>query len=278
MLGSKMAEVLVQRSHNVLKPERAEIDLAQPETMEKYFKTHDFEILINCAAYTRVDACEEPSQYSLALNLNGAAPAWLARFCRKTNRKLIHFSSDYVFDGNKADPYTEEDTPHPLNVYGRTKWQGEKLILAEKPFFYLVRSSWLFGPNGKHFVNTLLKTLKTRPKVEVVSDQVGGPTYTGDLALFTLDLLEKKAEPGIYHFANEGYVSWFDFALEIQRQTGLHQCKVVPALSDNIFRPALRPANSGFNLDKARKVVSSLRPWYEGLKDYLTKDWMNEPA
>ncbi len=279
MLGSKTAEFLRARGHELLTPGRLDADLQYPHTLEKFFQSNSFEALINCAGFTRVDACEEPAKFSMALNTNGTSVGWLAQFCKKENRILVHYSTDYVFDGLKKEPYLETDPTDPLNVYGKTKRQGEKLIEMEKPFYYLIRSSWVFGPHGDNFVNKIAGIMKMKPRLEVVGDQVGGPTYTGDLAQFTLELLEKKAEPGLYHFANEGYVSWHGFAKEIQKQLGFSSCEVAPVLSANVFRPARRPANSRFNLEKAVKAVGHpIRSWQEALREYLAKEYKSETA
>lgn len=274
MLGSKFAEILRAKGHEILAPSHSQVDLNRPHTLEAFFKAHSFDILINCAGFTRVDACEEAAKFTLALNVNGTAPGWLAQFCKKQGRTLVHFSTDYVFNGNKEEPYREGDQPDPLNVYGRTKWQGETLIRTENPHYYLVRTSWVFGPRGNNFVNTIVGLLKTRPRIEVVTDQVGGPSYTEDIARFTLELLEKNAEPGTYHFSNQGSTSWFGFAQEIRRQAGITSCEVVPVLTENVFRPAARPPNSRFDLSKAEAAVGHpFRPWQEALGEYLSKEY-----
>ncbi len=279
MLGSKMAELLKERGHELLAPARAEVDLNRPHTIENFFKAKTFDALVNCAGFTRVDACEEPAKFSMALNVNGTSLGWLGKFSKKTQRTLVHFSTDYVFDGKKEEPYQETDKPAPLNVYGKTKWQGERLLQAENPFHYLIRTSWVFGPKGDNFVNKMADLLISRPRVEVVADQIGGPSYTGDIAQFALELLEKKAAPGTYHFCNEGYASWFEFAQEIQKQTGFISCEVAPVSSDNIFRPAQRPANSRLDISKAALTVGhAFRTWQEALGDYLMKDYKNEQA
>jgi dTDP-4-dehydrorhamnose reductase len=274
-----MAQVLKAKGHELLTPTHSQVDLNRPYTIENYFKDQTFDVLVNCAGFTRVDACEEPAKFSMALNVNGTAVGWLAKFCKKTHRILVHFSTDYVFNGQKEGPYLETDRAEPLNIYGRTKWQGEKLLMAEDPFYYLIRTSWVFGPQGDNFVSRMAELLMTKPRIEVVEDQVGGPTYTGDLAQFTLELLEKKAKPGLYHFSNAGHVSWFEFAREVQKQTGYASCEIAPVSSANIFRPAQRPANSRFDLSKSTGAVGhAFRAWQEALGDYLTKDFTNEPA
>jgi dTDP-4-dehydrorhamnose reductase len=279
MLGSKSIEVFSAGGHSLLTPSLSEVDLTRPLTIEAFFKSQTFDVLINCAAFTKVDACEEPAKFTEALSVNGTAVGWLAKFCKKNSRVLVHYSTDYVFNGRQEQLYDETQAPDPVNAYGRTKWQGEKLILAENPFYYIVRTSWLYGPKGVNFVKTIAGLLKTRPRLEVVDDQVGGPSYTGDVARFTMELLEKKAEPGIYHFANSGYTSWFGFAKEIKGIIGSESCKLVPVSSEGVFRLAQRPANSCFNLDKAKKFLGRPpRPWPEALKDYLTKEYPHEAA
>ncbi len=272
MLGSKMAEVLKKAGHELLTPPRAEVDLNRPEQIQSLFKTHSFEALVNCAGASKVDACEEETAAMAAFQVNGAAAGHLAHWCKTTQRILVHFSTDYVFDGERSEPYKETDEPSPVNVYGETKWVGEKLIQEEGPFFYLIRTSWLFGSNGPNFVKTIAGLLRTKSRIEVVTDQVGGPTYTGDLAQFILELMAKKADPGLYHFANQGYTSWNGFAQEIRKLIG-SSCEVAPVLSRDVVRPAKRPANSRFDLTKAARAVGhDFRPWQDALKDYLTKE------
>ncbi len=280
MLGSRIALELSRRSHQVLAPNRETVDLTRPLLLEKFFHENDFEVLINCTGYTRVDYCEEPSQFPVAQAVNGAGVAWLARFCRQKGRFLVHYSTDYVFDGAKESPYEETDPPHPLNAYGRTKWEGERLLQAENPGFYIIRTSWLYGPGSrKNFVTTMIDIFKNRLKAEVVSDQIGAPTYAPDLAWFTLELLERKIPSGTFHFANSGFASWYDFAAAIQQKTGLTQCRLVQASTETVFRPAVRPVNSRFKLAKAEGVLGKpIRPWTEALDEYLKKELGIETA
>jgi len=280
MLGSRLSLELSRRNHQVLTPSRDAADLTRPLLLEKFFRDNEFDVLINASGYTRVDYCEEPSQFAVAQTVNGAGVAWLARFCQQKGRFLIHYSTDYVFDGAKETPYDETDIPHPLNAYGRTKWEGERLLQAENPGFYILRTSWLYGPGSrKNFVTTMIDTFKSRAKAEVVSDQVGAPTYVPDLASFTSDLLERKAPSGIFHFSNSGFASWYDFAAEIQKRTGLTQCRLLPASTETVFRPAVRPANSRFNLSKAETFLGKpIRPWAEALGEYLSKELGIETA
>jgi dTDP-4-dehydrorhamnose reductase len=279
MLGSEMLEQCRARGHEAVAPVRAEVDLTSPAGLERFFQNNKFEALVNCAGFSRVDDCEEPAPYAQALAVNATAPGWLAKFCKKAGSLLVHYSTDYVFDGEKEGLYLETDEPNPLNAYGRTKWMGERAILDQGPAFYLIRTSWLYGPRGKNFVKTLVGLLKTRARAEVVDDQRGAPTSTKDLAEFTLGLLEGKAERGLYHFSNSGETTRYGAALEIQKRMGLGGCEIVPVPSGKNPRPARRPANSRFNLDKAvRAWGRPIRPWAEALKEYLEKDLPRETA
>jgi dTDP-4-dehydrorhamnose reductase len=275
MLGSKTREVFISSGHELLTPSHSELDITRNDQVEAFFKNHSFEVLINCTGYTKVDACEEKENGEIALNVNGTAVGFLAECCQKNGQIFIHFSTDYVFDGKKEGDYQETDPTGPVSVYGRTKLKGEELVLQAAPFYYLIRTSWVFGPNGPNFVKTIAGLLKTKPKIQVVTDQVGGPTYTGDLAKFILELISQKADAGLYHFANSGYTSWNGFAHEIQRLTGTVSCEIEPALSENFIRPAKRPANSRFDLSKAAKAAGHApRPWQEALKEYLDKEFV----
>lgn len=272
MLGSKALEVFKQAGYELLAPLRTGLNLSRENQIDNYFKNNSFDVLVNCAGYTKVDACEEKENVPTARDVNGTAVGRLAHCCKTSGRSLVHFSTDYVFDGTKPGPYQETDKTNPINVYGQTKLEGEKLVQAENPFFYLIRTSWVFGPNGPNFVKTIAGLLKTKPRIEVVTDQVGGPTYTGDLAGFALELLEKKADAGLYHFANDGYTSWNGFAQEIKALTG-SACEVAPTLSEKFVRPAKRPFNSRFDLSKASHAAGHRpRPWQESLKEYITKE------
>src|SRR5579859_3564454 len=155
MLGSKITELGRAGGHEVLAPSHQEADLTLPLSLEKLFREKEFEILVNCAAYTRVDACEDPAQYPQAVSANATGVGELARLSKQTKRILVHFSTDYVFNGMKKSPYVETDPVDPINAYGRTKWMGEKLVLEQDPHFYILRTSWLYGPGGTHFVKTI---------------------------------------------------------------------------------------------------------------------------
>jgi dTDP-4-dehydrorhamnose reductase len=183
---------------------------------------------------------------------------------------MVHISTDYVFNGQGEKPWKESDGPDPVNAYGRSKLEGEKLFQQAGSPGWIVRTSWLYGPEGKHFVRTLAGLMRTREKVSVVDDQTGGPTLTLDLARFLLFLAGKQPARGIYHYANEGTVTWYGFTKGIQEELGFQTCVVEPVTSDKFPRPAKRPSNSRFDLSKARSVFpEGMRPWREALREYL---------
>jgi dTDP-4-dehydrorhamnose reductase len=185
---------------------------------------------------------------------------------------MLYISTDYVFDGEKPEPYVETDTPNPLNVYGCSKLQGEQSVMDIAERFWIVRVSWLFGPLGKNFVRTILAQGRSGRALRVVNDQFGAPTYTGDLAS-KLEEIVTRADPGVYHVTNQGYCSWFEFAREILRQAGLTHITLTAIPSSALDRPARRPQNS--RLANARLLASGLGlmpAWQDALRAYLARD------
>jgi len=234
------------------------------------------EVIINCAAYTNVDGAE--SEEHLALQVNGAGVANLAKTARQLNALLIHVSTDYVFDGTKTTPYCEEDPVAPISAYGRSKLAGERAILSSGlERYYIIRTSWLYGPNGKNFVETIIRLARERDELRVVADQIGTPTYTRDLAaaIFNLLMANPRARYGIYHFSNSGQCSWCEFATEIIGQVQdlgeiLKVKRVEPIRTKAYPLPAPRPAYSVFS--KSRYIVATgINPpdWQTALQRYL---------
>jgi len=211
-------------------------------------------IVINAAAYTDVDGCEENREH--AFEVNGTAPGYIAEACHESGSLFIHYSTDYVFNGERKE-YFESDTPDPLNVYGESKLLGERLIQENHDNFLIIRTSWLFGPHGRNFVDTMMALSRQMDQVKVVNDQFGRPTYTKDLAFKTHELLGK--EPGIYHVTNDGTCSWFEFAQAIIPNA-------IPCSTDEFPRKAKRPKYSVLVNTK----TTPLRHWRESLADYLT--------
>lgn len=241
-----------------------DLDITEPSQIAKMLDLYQPNALVNCAAYTAVDKCE--SDELTANRVNGTAVGFLAQACKLRDIRLIHISTDYVFDGNNERGYGEDAPLAPINAYGRSKAKGEHEIMANAHQYYLVRTSWLYGPGGKNFVTTMLDSAKTKPELKVVNDQRGKPTYTRDLAVFLKQLVLTRAPSGVYHGVNEEETTWYDFAVEIFRQAGI-KIKVESCKSDGFPRPAKRPAYSTL-LNTKRPL---LRPWHEALRDYLAE-------
>ena len=216
---------------------------------------HDMrpELVINAAAYTDVDGCENHRDLAFAVNGDSLVP--LSRACRDTDAVLIHYSTDYVFDGTKKS-YQEDDVTHPINAYGESKLLGEKNIQENMDDYRIIRTSWLFGKHGKNFVKTMLRFSSEMSQVRVVNDQFGKPTYTADLAQKTADIA--SFQPGIYHITNDGVCSWYEFARAIIPN-------VVPCSTAEYPRKAQRPAYSVL----ANTKTSPMRPWQDALRSYL---------
>ena len=242
------------------------------------------EVIINCAAYTNVDRCE--SDQALAEKVNGTAVGYLAGAAKRVDATLVHISTDYVFDGEKSSPYVEEDHTNPQSVYGSSKLVGEQAIISsglEK--YFIVRTSWLYGPGGNNFVETIIRLAKDREELGIVADQVGSPTYTGDLAAAVFALLKSASNPrsptpspyGLYHFSNEGHCSWYEFATKIAtvaRANGeqLKVEKINPIKTEDYPLPAKRPAFSVFSKEKYSRITGKLVPlWKESLQKYFAE-------
>lgn len=251
-----------------------DLDITDAEQVGSVVERIRPDVIINCAAYTNVDGAE--SNEELATRVNGEGVANLAAAAAGTGAVLVHVSTDYVFSGEKVEPYTEVDTPGPLSAYGRSKLAGEKAILDSPPeTFYIVRTSWLYGSGGRNFVETMLRLARERDELRVVADQVGSPTFTEDLARGINTLLEAAADSGIYHFSNSGTCSWHGFAEEIVRQArerwpDVIAERVVPIRTDEYPLPAPRPKNSVLSLKKYIDATGIVPPeWKDALRRYL---------
>jgi dTDP-4-dehydrorhamnose reductase len=250
---------------------RDEIDLSNATSIAHYFDNNSFDIIINCAAYTAVDKAE--SEVELADRINHLAVKQLAQIANKQQAKLVHVSTDYVFDGESNDPYLESDTTNPINVYGKTKLAGEHAVLASMPIgAIIIRTSWVYSEYGHNFVDTMLRLGKERDELNVVGDQIGSPTYAGDLAAVILHIIQTEVflnssqETQIYHYSNKGACSWFDFAKEIFAFAGI-RCTVNPITTEQYPTPAQRPTNTLMNKDKIAQTFGiNLRYWEKSLK------------
>jgi dTDP-4-dehydrorhamnose reductase len=222
--------------------------------------------LINLAAYTDVDGCED--HVEMARKVNGEAPGIIAELCRERSVKLVHMSTDYVFDGSKNLPYNEEDVPNPSSMYGLTKLEGERRVRENCPSALIARTEWLYGDGGANFITKVAQTAREKGTVNVVDDQRGSPTYAKDLAE-PLRLLIEKGGPGVYHVTNSGSCTWFEFAKEIFRRKGI-RAEVQPITSAQLNRRAKRPAYSVLDCSRLQRETGLvLRTWQEALADYL---------
>jgi dTDP-4-dehydrorhamnose reductase len=224
-----------------------------------------FDVVINAAAYTKVDDAE--TNEDAAYLINAVGPGNLARAAAETRARLVQISTDYVFEGNATSPYQEDAPINPLSAYGRTKAAGEEFVLAGNPGkTYIVRTAWLYGKNGPNFPKTMLKLAATRDTLSVVDDQVGQPTWTVDLAAQIVALLDADAPAGIYHGTNSGVTSWFGFAQAVLAANGLDPARVLPTDGASFVRPAPRPAYSVLGHDRwAAAGLTPMRDWHEAL-------------
>jgi len=251
------------------------LDISGENEVKNYFDRNKPDFVINCAAYTAVDKAEEDVE--TAEKVNSLAPGILARFSKQTGARLIHISTDYVFDGEANQPYAENAKVNPQGIYGKTKLAGEMNCLKENPDSVIIRTSWLYSSFGNNFVKTMLRLGNERDKLIVVYDQVGTPTYAPDLAAAILKIIEvsekesDKFVPGIYHFSNEGVASWYDFAKEIFKISGM-ECKVNPVLSEQFPTSAKRPKYSVLNKAKIKNTFGLEIPyWKDSLNVCLGK-------
>lgn len=264
MLAFKLIDVF--KGDDLIKWDLPELDITKREDVIKKVADLKPELVINAAAYTDVDGCETNKE--LAMNVNGYAVGYIAEACNKINAPLVHISTDYVFDGKKSGGYLEEDKKNPINVYGQSKALGEDLLMKNTKKFFLIRTAWLYGPNGKNFVDTIVRLASERPELSVVTDQIGNPTYTGDLAEKIKEIVEKGIF-GIYHVTNSGSCSWFDFAKKILEIKEI-RTPIEPTTSSEFKSTAKRPAYSILiNRNLEKYGISKMRPWQDALKYYL---------
>jgi len=242
-----------------------ELDITDPIKIDAFFKGNNFDFCVNCAAYTMVDKAE--SESGMAFELNAEAVGHLAIACEKYDVSLIHISTDFVFDGAKRSPYTEEDTPKPLNVYGLSKLKGEQYIQNRSEKFFIIRTSWLYSEYGNNFVKSMLRLAKDRDVIQVVNDQIGSPTNANDLADVIVQLMEENSTKyGLYHYCNMGETSWYDFARAIYNEKNVTvTVRPIPAIE--YPTPAKRPKYSVMDTSKIREALQIEIPvWDESLK------------
>lgn len=246
---------------------KEDCDITCLDAIEHAIYTHKPSVVINCAAYTKVDLAEKESEQAHLINSLGAKNAALA--CLKMGVALTHISTDYVFDGKSSEPYLETDTCRPLSVYGKSKHEGERYVLEHMPKAKIVRTQWLYGHGGENFVETMIRLGKSRDQLSVIHDQVGTPTSTHDLAKAILTLCSYPAA-GVFHIRNAGSTSWYGFAKEIFSQTGI-SCDVRPITTEEYPLPATRPQNGILSMSRWQKELSlpELPHWKSALQHYL---------
>lgn len=268
MLGSQLYLILRELYPQTIGLDIEEIDITDQNQVEKVLSHFRPKVIINCAAYTMVDDCE--TNQELAFRVNSEGPRNLARATAKLNSKMVHLSTDYIFDGKKRSPYLEEDQPRPLSVYGESKVRGDEGVQETLNDYLIIRTSWLYGVKGPNFVYAILNQAKEGKPLKVVNDQVGSPTYAVDLARTIIKLLELNSQ-GIVNFSNYGYCSWFEFAKAILRLKGMSQVEVQPISTDQLNLPAKRPPLSVLSLYKIRSILGSYpRPWEVALAEFLS--------
>ena len=265
-LGHDVAAELADRGISCVAADKADFDLTNCESVKGFVRACNPDVIIHCAAYTAVDKAEEDSATCYNVNINGTR--YICDAASENQAKIIYISTDYVFDGDKSEPYEVDDITSPQSVYGTTKLQGEHVVRNSTAKHFIVRTAWVFGANGNNFVKTMLRLGAERDTLNVVCDQYGSPTYTTDLARLLCDMaLSDKY--GTYHATNEGFCSWADFACEIMHKAGLN-ARIVPIPSSDYPAKAKRPMNS--RLSKQKLIENGFSPlpdWQDALSRYL---------
>ena len=250
-LGREMRRAAAGSKDRYVFTDVTELDIADADAVGRTVREEKADVIVNCAAYTNVERAEEDE--ARADLLNHKAAAYLAAAAKETGATLIHVSTDYVFDGTAHTPYREDTATSPLGAYGRTKLAGEEAVKASGCRYLILRTAWLYSEYGKNFLKTMLRLTSERDTLQVVFDQIGTPTYAGDLALALFSIIEAgryAGNEGVYHFTNEGVCSWYDFATEIAAAAGHDKCRIIPCHTSEYPTKATRPAYSV--LDKTR--------------------------
>ena len=270
-LGSDLMEQLAARGHEAVGVDVAEMDVTDERAVDEVIGACRPDAVMHCAAWTAVDAAEEPENREKVRAINALGTEYIAKACAKAGCKMMYISTDYVFSGQGETPWDPDCADYaPLNWYGETKLEGERAVSSLLDRYFIVRIAWVFGQHGKNFIRTMLKLSETHDTLRVVDDQIGTPTYTWDLARLLIDMIETN-KYGYYHATNEGgYLSWYDFTCEIFRQAG-YSTKVVPVTTAEYgLSKAARPFNS--RLDKSKLIENGFTPlpdWKNALERYL---------
>lgn len=261
-LGNEMQLLERQNTqHTFFNTDVAELDIINQEAIERFVEEHAIDGIVNCAAYTAVDKAEDNEL--LCQKLNAEAPAYLAHAIGKRGGWMVQISTDYVFDGTHYMPYTEDEDTCPNSVYGKTKLVGELNVQAHCERSMIIRTAWLYSSFGNNFVKTMIRLGKEKPELGVIFDQIGTPTYARDLAAAIMTAVNKGIVPGIYHYSNEGVISWYDFTKAIHRLAGINNCNVRPLHTSEYPTPATRPHYSVLDKTKIKRVYGIEIPYWE---------------
>lgn len=262
-LGSALQHVVRERGDVVIPLDRQQLDVTDESAVRAVLTRMKPDVVLQCAAYTRVDDAENEEALAFKINADGAA--CVARACADIGARFVYPSTDYVFDGNATFPYKPDAKPDPINAYGRSKVVGERLV-RETGNALVIRTSWLYGRAGRNFVRTAATKLSARQPMRVVDDQYGSPTWTFDLARAIVAMLNASAEPGIYHLANAGVTSWYGLALEVAGLLGTPEL-VTPCSTAEFPTPARRPAYSALDCSASQLLIGPMRPWQHALRE-----------
>jgi dTDP-4-dehydrorhamnose reductase len=271
MVGKAVVSELQSRGHEVVPVTREAFDIADPMSIARLVagEMGKVDAVVNCAAYTAVDRAESEEQE--ATDANGLGVAYLGNACLQIGAALIHLSTDFVFDGHSEDAYTEDAPTNPLSAYGRSKLYGERALVAN-PFARIVRTAWLFAPEGRCFPRTMVQAYRAGKSLRVVADQRGNPTYVPDLARVLIDLLERNAPPGVYHAVGPETTTWHDFAVRAIRAVTGETADIVPVGTEEYPTPAVRPKNSALADTRLGPLgIQPMRPLDEALRDWAER-------
>ena len=277
MLGTEIARQITENRIDYIGTD-IDVDITNPQALAEFVKGKEITYIVNCSAYTAVDKAESDAEFAKRLNEDGTRN--IANLANQIHAKIIHISTDYVFDGTASSPYTEDMQIAPIGVYGKTKAAGESAIRQNLYEYYIIRTAWLYGWAGNNFVYTMIKAMNTHDSVKVVNDQKGTPTFAGDLAGVIIKIIQKQNVPyGTYHCTDLGEITWWDFTNEIKKQ-GLElglitnkDCVVNPCFTDEYPTPAKRPAYSVLSKAKIQKILGiSLPDWKDSLAVFLKSE------
>ena len=260
--------------HTYYNTDVQELDITDQQAVEQFVTGNQIDGIVNCAAYTAVDKAEDNKEF--CATLNSVAPAYLAAAVEKRGGWIIQISTDYVFDGTKHTPYVETDETCPDSVYGSTKLAGEQGVMKACQRSMIIRTAWLYSTFGNNFVKTMLRLGKEKPELGVIFDQIGTPTYARDLAVCIMTAINKGIVPGIYHFSNEGVISWYDFTKAIHRIAGINTCHVRPLHTSEYPTPANRPHYSVLDKTKIKQTYGIEVPYWEESLEVCIHKLLNE--